>query len=162
MKIIFLFIVSCILAVILILLFDIKTAISENIISTIYNAICIFFAIGMGLIVSFSLTGVKNINFIKNVRHNIKKIRLKFILLFIFCTFLYIVNNTHIFGFNFNSINILCLIQIEKIISFLSILITIFFIMSIAYLIYNFISIQKLNDDIFDRILKEEHGQNLK
>ena len=83
MKIILLFIISCIIS-----LFGCiaNLPVDTFVIPTLYNAMSIVFSVGMGLIVTFSLEGVKNEKYIKDIRDNIKQIRNKFILLFILCT----------------------------------------------------------------------------
>lgn len=113
------------------------------VISTLYNAICIVFSVGMGLIVTFSLEGIQNPDIIREIRVNIKAVRGKFIVLFSLCTILLILEKY------------LNEIDIQVIYKFTHIATVVFFALSILYFIYNFTKIQKLKDDIFDRLLEE-------
>lgn len=61
------------------------TPLKEGLISTLYNVSGIMFSIGLGLIVSFNLSGIRNREYIKEIRKNIANIRdiLLVILLFL-------------------------------------------------------------------------------
>lgn len=147
MKIFFIFLCSCVIAA-LITYFGIS--VENSIISTLYNTIGIVFAIGMGLIVTFSITGVENKNYISSIRKNIKQVRQKFILLFSICTFLFIckdnVPHKEIYSIDYYII--------------VSNFILLFFVFSIVYFIINFIRLQNLNNDIFDRLLEEKNQKH--
>lgn len=123
-----------------------KISIDTFIITTLYNAICIVFSVGMGLIVTFSLSGIKNPTIVKKIRLNIKSIREKFIILFTLCTILLIFEkywpNITVLYINLRNFSHAATIA--------------FFTLSIGYFIHNFTKIQKLRDEMFDRILKEE------
>lgn len=47
------------------------TPLKEGLISTLYNVSGIMFSIGLGLIVSFNLSGIRNREYIKEIRKNI-------------------------------------------------------------------------------------------
>lgn len=142
MKILFLFVISFIIGILCYIL-----GISSDIfvMSTLYNAVCIVFSVGMGLIVTFSLEGVKNTIFVEDVRKNIRSVRKKFIILFSICTILLILEKY------FHDI-IIYNINIGVVITNVTI---IFFICSIGYFIHNFIKIQTLKDEIFNKLLDE-------
>ena len=51
------------------------TPLKEGLISTLYNVSGIMFSIGLGLIVTFNLSGIRNREYIKEIRKNIANIR---------------------------------------------------------------------------------------
>lgn len=142
MKIIKLLILSIILTIFIIYS---SIPITANIIPILYNIIGIVFSIGMGLIITFSMSGIENKNYILKIRCNIKHIRNNFITLFSICTILLIVFSNIKFYYIYN-------INIRQ---SMLIFTTIFFLLSIVYFILNFIKLQELNEEIFDRVLKE-------
>ena len=115
----------------------------EGLISTLYNVSGIMFSIGLGLIVSFNLSGIRNREYIKEIRKNIANIRDVFISYFVVSTLIYI----GIIDFRYKSFYI----KIDC-----SIFACILLLFSIIYFTINFLSIQKLNDEIFDRITEEQ------
>ena len=146
MKIFLLFLYSSILTCVL-MYFGISS--NDGVISTIYNTIGIVFSIGMGLIVTFSITGVENRNYILSVRRTIIKVRQRFIVLFSVCTVLVICYGNipkELFGIK----------DIKEIASNFTLS---FFIFSIMYFILNFIRLQNLKNDIFDRLLQEKDSR---
>lgn len=143
MKIIKLLILSIILTIFIIYS---SIPITANIIPILYNIIGIVFSIGMGLIITFSMSGIENKNYILKIRRNIKHIRNNFITLFSICTILLIVFSNIKFYYIYN-------INIRQ---SMLIFTTIFFLLSIVYFILNFIKLQELNEEIFDRVLKEK------
>lgn len=147
MKICFLFLCSCIVAAIL-TYFGIS--VGTNIISTIFNIIGIVFSIGMGLIVTFSISGVENRSYILIIRNNVRQVRQRFIVLFSICTFLFICDD------NIPQ-HILYKINLAQLSSNFTLS---FFILSIVYFIINFIRLQNLNNDIFDRLLQEKNQKH--
>lgn len=147
MKICFLFLCSCIVAGIL-TYFGIS--VGTNIISTIFNIIGIVFSIGMGLIVTFSISGVENRSYILIIRNNVRQVRQRFIVLFSICTFLFICDD------NIPQ-HILYKINLAQLSSNFTLS---FFILSIVYFIINFIRLQNLNNDIFDRLLQEKNQKH--
>ncbi len=145
MKILLIFLVSLAAAVLLAYL---DFSASTGVLPTLYNIIGIVFAIGMGLIVSFSISGVENKDYILHIRNNINQIRQKFLILFFLCTMLFICKDCVPGTRLAESIDISV---------FVSDFILCFFILSIFYFIHNFIRIQKLHYDIFDRLLEEKN-----
>lgn len=86
------------------------TPLKEGLISTLYNVSGIMFSIGLGLIVSFNLSGIRNREYIKEIRKNIANIRDIFISYFIISTLIYIY--IPVFNkFNFKKSIILCISQ---------------------------------------------------
>jgi uncharacterized membrane protein len=119
--------------------------------STIYTVSGIMFSIGLGLIVTFNPSGVKNKAYIVALRANIADVRNAFLTHFGLSTVYYVLNqylsapeyeiHTHfIIKLSFNWSIFLCLLMLY----------------SAVYFVINFIEIQKLNNDIFDRINSEQ------
>ncbi len=48
-------------------------AIERGLLSTLYTAVCVFFSVGMGSIVTFSLTGVNIKSISKDIQENLKR-----------------------------------------------------------------------------------------
>ncbi len=119
--------------------------------STIFTVSGIMFSIGFGLIVSFNLNGVKNKNYIKELRENINFVRNNFMTYFLLATTCYILDQY------FNSVSFTIIDKLNIKITFcLSIFFCLFILYSVCYFITNFIEIQKLNNDIFDKINTEK------
>nr|DAE94298.1 MAG TPA: hypothetical protein [Caudoviricetes sp.] len=120
---------------------------SRQTISSLYNVLGIIFSIGMGLLVTFRLDGIKNLSYIRNIRGNIKYLQKVFILYFTVSTISYIsYQEVPIYEF-MSYINT----------SIIANLFTICFIVfSMVYFVINFLAIQKLSEDIFDKINKEK------
>ena len=115
---------------------------------TIFNVSGIMFSLGLGLIVTFNLSSVKNKKYIIDIRKNLNKVRNSFIFYFGITVICYVLDKyfrdkcvLHIFIFNIKNsqIGLNC-----------SVLFSAFMFYSIIYYIINFLNIQKLNDDIFD------------
>ena len=124
------------------------TPLKEGLISTLYNVSGIMFSIGLGLIVTFNLSGIRNREYIKEIRKNIANIRNIFISYFATSTLIYITYSyIEVIDFRHKSFYI----KIES-----SIFACVLLLFSIMYFTINFLSIQKLNDEIFDRITEEQ------
>lgn len=119
--------------------------------STIYTVSGIMFSIGLGLIVTFNPSGVKNRDYIIALRTNIANVRNAFLTHFGLSTVYYVLNqylskpkyeiHAHIYvNISFSWSIFLCLLML----------------FSAVYFVINFIEIQKLNNDIFDRINSEQ------
>ncbi|ASM07382.1 hypothetical protein BVG91_10265 [Serratia marcescens] len=119
--------------------------------STIYTVSGIMFSIGLGLIVTFNPSGVKNKNYINALRVNIANVRNSFLTHFGLSTVYYVLNQyladpkyeIHLhykIDISFSYSIFLCLLMFY----------------SAIYFVVNFIEIQKLNNDIFDNINKEQ------
>lgn len=119
--------------------------------STIYTVSGIMFSIGLGLIVTFNPSGVKNRDYIIALRANIANVRNAFLTHFGLSTIYYVLNqylskpkyeiHAHIYvNISFSWSIFLCLLML----------------FSAIYFVINFIEIQKLNNDIFDRINSEQ------
>lgn len=118
-------------------------------ISTIYTVAGIIFSVGLSLIVTFSLHGIKNKSYITRIRKNLYDIRFSFIGNFIIATIAYIFNNY--IGSAFYTRTVL---NIEIKFAF-SILFSLMIFYAIAYFIVNMLAIQKLNNDLLDKINEE-------
>lgn len=118
----------------------VKIIVNNDVMMTLYTVSGIMFSIGLGLVVSFNLSEVKNPNYLRKIRINIKKVRDSFICSFICLTIFFVIiqclDEFNLFFLFFNS----------------RIFVAMTLLHSIVYYIYNFLSIQKLNDDILDKI----------
>lgn len=115
--------------------------------STIFTIAGIMFSIGLGLIVTFNPTSIKNRAYLKIVRDNITNVRNSFLLHFASSSMCFILNQYLIkeeFSYNvFGKFDIKFSISI-----FLCLLM----IYSSIYFVVNFLQIQKLNNDISDEV----------
>lgn len=119
--------------------------------STIFTIAGIMFSVGIGLIVTFNPSGVKNKGYLRQLRENIANIRNSFLLHFGLLSIYYVINQyvadkkydfhfqAH-WNFTFSFSIFFCLLMIYS---------SIFFVV-------NFIEIQKLNNDIFDKVNNEK------
>lgn len=118
--------------------------------STIFTIAGIMFSVGIGLIVTFNPSGVKNKDYILQLRRNIANIRNSFLMHFGLLSTYFIINQyvadkkfdlhfQYHFDFTFSFSIFFCLLMIY----------------SSIYFVVNFIEIQKLNNDIFDRLNTE-------
>ncbi|WP_319927798.1 hypothetical protein, partial [Xenorhabdus littoralis] len=120
-------------------------------ISTLYTVAGIMFSIGLGLIVTFNMSGVRNKAFINEIRISLKKVRDSFLFYFSISTIgilstQYTTKKDIIF-FIINKLNIVFNVQM---------LICFVMSFSILFFIINFLDVQKLNHDIFDKINSEQ------
>lgn len=125
--------------------------------NTIYTVSSIMFSIGLGLIVTFNLQGVKNKTYIKKIRQNLKNVRNKYILYFSISTICLIIDkyfrdmDNTIVKESIISLNLTDTFKLSFNIAIFLSLLTFY---SIIYFIVNFLTIQKLNEDIFDKLNK--------
>lgn len=119
--------------------------------STIYTVSGIMFSIGLGLIVTFNPSGVKNKQYILALRKNISVVRNDFLIHFGLSTIYYALNQY--FSDPKFEIHIHFIVKLS--LSW-SIYLCLLMIYSAIYFVVNFIEIQKLNNDIFDRINSEQ------
>lgn len=144
-KIFFVIIVTVIYSTII----DVK--IPPPFISTIYNIAGIMFSIGLGLIVTFNLSGVKNPGYISKLRLNIKRISRLFIFYFFIASLCFLLSNVTATNKHWNLI-----ITSDVTLKFsLNVAYNIIILYCIIYFIINFLAVRKLSDDIFDLINKE-------
>lgn len=122
-------------------------------ISTIFTVSGIMFSIGLGLITTFNLNGVKNRNYIKTIRANINTVRNSFICYFLITTICYVLDQY----ISFNDITIFQSKYVICIFNF-PILFCLFMFYAVCYFIVNFLEIQKLNNDIFDKVNEENEN----
>ncbi len=118
--------------------------------STVFTISGIMFSIGLGLIVNFSTSGVRNRGYILRIRRNVMRVRNSFLLYFGLSTFSYIANQyltAFEFSFTFGDGIKTCFSA--------SIFFCLLIIYSSIYFVVNFIELQKLNNDIFDKVNAE-------
>ncbi|MCT4181785.1 hypothetical protein CMU68_09920 [Elizabethkingia anophelis] len=143
---IFLAIVAFTLSVIL------KLNYSEVFMNTLYTVLGIMFSIGLGLVVTFNLSGVKNRQFIISIRNNLKELRSLYISYFTISTFFYLIESQ----LRAKKNNIIHIIETSKIkleFDFSTFTVCLLFY-SIIYCIINMIDLQKLSESIFDETNK--------
>ena len=124
---------------------------NNALLSTLYTVCGIMFSIGLSLIVTFNLSNIRNKNYLNTIKNNLKYIRNSFMWYFAIATLAFISEN-YLPAENLN----LYIFQTAKgiqlswwFIFFVLILFAIF------YFIVNFIALQKLNADIYDKINEE-------
>ncbi len=118
--------------------------------STVFTVAGIMFSIGLGLIVTFNPSGVKNRAYLAAIRSNISKVRNSFLMHFGLTTIYYILNQ-YIAKFEY-TVSLFGKFEIKI---NASIFLCLLMIYSSIYFIVNFIELQKLNNDIFDKVNKE-------
>jgi hypothetical protein len=106
------------------------------------------FSVGLGLIVTFNISGVKNKKHIKQLRINMNNVRNSFITYFFITTGSYILDK---YLRDAKIISTFIHMRSFKIELNWSIFFCLLMLYSIVYYIINFIEIQKLNNDIFDK-----------
>lgn len=139
--------------VVSIISFIISNAISINLdaffMNTFYTVSGIMFSIGIGLVVTFNLQGVKNKSYVIEIRENLNNVRNSYIIYFTLTTICFVVDNylrTEKIDTTITILDKLSLPFNAPLFFFLLILFSIF------YFIVNFLELQKLNNDIFDKI----------
>lgn len=130
-----------------------RHTINREVLSTLYNVSGILFSVGMGLIIGFNYGGIKNEDYVKNIRFHLNKIRNNFIKLFIILTISYLINviipaETTI---KIPLTGIKIPYDIDLFIFFQYFTAT-YLIYSFMYFIFTFIEVQKLKDDISDAV----------
>ncbi len=154
MKTIFRFLFIIFLFLIISNLFPIK--IDDFFINTIFTVAGIMFSVGLGLIVTFNFAEIKNKKFLNKIRNNLNAVRDSFLQYFTLITLSFVIdyylrkselNLTHLYIFKYE-------INLNW-----SVLVCLLIIYSVAYFIINFIKIQKLKNDIIDKIINENKGE---
>lgn len=121
----------------------------NELISTLFTVNSIMFSLGLGLIVSFNMNGVKNKKYIKAIRANITTVKNTFMLLFSLSVCVFIVSSIYEVPSYYTVLS-------RKIWLSMPVFTLLIIIYSAFYFVINFVEIQKLNDSIFDRLLDEE------
>lgn len=142
-----------IIAVIVCLLLSIiPLQVKDTTLTIFYGLIGVIFSVGMSLIISFNGSAILNKEFKEEIRGNVHEIRNNFLFIFLICSALYVV-----YSVLPNSWQLLKWKPTESIsIHFTwSLSVFLYHIYSMIALISNYIEIQKLYEDIEDRIAKE-------
>ncbi len=143
--------IRILLIIILFIIFSMlcKLTIDIFFVNTIYTVSGIMFSVGLGLIVTFSISGVRNKEHIRQLRTNINKVRNSFLKYFLLTTICYTLN------YYLRQMNLIITeVKIKEITIILnwSILFVLLMLYAIVYYIVNFTKIQNLHNDIFDKI----------
>lgn len=121
-----------------------------SLISTLYTVSGIMFSIGLGLIVTFNMNGVKNKSYIVEIRKNLNSVRNSFLFYFSLSTIAMIITlytpKNDITLYNAFSFDIVLNYHMTM---------CLFVVFSILFFIINFLDVQKLNQDLFDELNKE-------
>ncbi len=124
---------------------------NNALLSTLYTVCGIMFSIGISLIVTFNLSNIRNKNYLTIIRRNLTYIRNSFMWHFTIATLAFVgesylpVENLNLYVFQTKNG-----IQLNWW--------TIFFVLilfAIIYFIMNFLALQRLTTDIYDRINEE-------
>ena len=118
--------------------------------NVLYTVSGILFSVGLGLIITIVPNGVRNKAYIVEIRKSINNVRNYFLVEFFVINFIYIC-------FSSPEMAIMEFIKKEEItLKFDIVLYTgTILILSMPYFMFNFLAIQKLNNDIFDRVNQE-------
>lgn len=116
-------------------------SIPDNVLSTLYTVAGVIFSVGMSLTISPKTDAVTVNQMRKKIRASYIRIRDLFIWLFILDTIIFILAEGNFF---------------PKITAFFNIMCGLFLLFSISYFIVNFISLQKLGEQIEDQEQKEK------
>ena len=111
-----------------------------TVLSTLYTVAGVIFSVGMSLTISPKTDRVSNYAMKKNIRRSYLRIRNLFMIFFVLDTFLFIMAEGKFVSCASTFFNLLC---------------AIFLLVSIVYYIINFVSLQKLGEQIEDQVLKE-------
>lgn len=110
-----------------------------NIQDILFTVIGIVFSVGYSVIIGFSLSGIKNEEYLNSFRKDLNNISIAFIIYFMLSILVYILSKID-FGLKF--INIFCVLTLIYI---------------IIFLIYNFHRLQETKMQIEDRLQKENN-----
>lgn len=135
------FMLSTAFAVVLSICTDIS--IPDNVLGTLYTVAGVIFSVGMSITISPKTDAVTVNSMRKRIRVSYIRIRDLFIWLFILDTILFIIAEGDFF---------------TKFTAFFKNFCGVFILFSIAYFIVNFISLQKLGEQIEDQLQKEKTG----
>lgn len=126
-----------------------RRGVDMNVISIMYNVASIMFSIGMGIIVTFSVSGIRNRYYQKKIKRNIKKIRDSYISYFSIITTLYLLN--YVLPQNDYTVFKIKFIDMKFDSNiFIQYFTLAFCLFSLSYFILNFLGVQKLKDEIGD------------
>lgn len=121
----------------------------SGLVSTLYVVSAIFFSVGLSLVVTYNMHGVKNTYYIDQLRNNLKKVRNSFTSYFVVCSIIYILNSLIESG-------IVLIYGVKLDIPILSCVTSGF---TIILLIINSFNLRKLNDDLYDMINRESKNE---
>ena len=135
MRFFYIIILCLVLTFILSILFP-SFSLGESTANALYTITGIMFSIGLSLTVVSSTSNVNNLDVKKRIRKEIKNTRNHFIFTFLFASIIYILYIV-VPDFSFDMLNRNCLLLLVQ-------------CFSILYFVYNFIAIQRFNEQIED------------
>jgi hypothetical protein len=138
-----LLVISLLISVIL------KLNYTELFMNTLYTILGIMFSIGLGLVVTFNLGGIRNRDFILGIRRNLKEIRSLYIISFVIATIFYLLES-QLKSLKINRFNLYDNKDLHIQFDFSTFTVCVL-LYSIIYCIANLLALQKLSEDIFDK-----------
>lgn len=143
--------IAIILFIALLLALLVNVKVSDFFMSTIFNVSGIMFSLGLGLIVTFNINGVKNKKFIASIRESLGNVRNSFIKYFAVAVVCYILDEV-LKSHGVETLNFT--IRTQSFSVNWSIFFSTIMFYSIIYFVFNFLEVQRLNNDIFDELNK--------
>ncbi|AAP96331.1 hypothetical protein A6046_06895 [[Haemophilus] ducreyi] len=124
---------------------------NATILNVLYTVSGILFSVGLGLIITLVPNGIRNPIYINEIRQTVNEVRNRFFVEFAIVTLSYVIFSdsdnwsiyTSLIYENFT-------IKVDLVLFSGSVI-----FLSLPYFVINFLSIQKLNNDIFDRVSQE-------
>jgi len=150
-KVLFAIFVSIILSIV-------PLTIPKPVLITLYGVVGIFFSVGMSLIISFNGGTIQNAEYRKEIRGDMHQIRKNFIWIFAICSLLY----TIYFVIGDKQDAITTSIQLTSTYTHKlcwSVSLFAFLVYSFVAILSNYIDIQKLYEDIEDKLIQESERQ---
>lgn len=130
---------------------SVKATVSDFFMAAVFNVSGIMFSLGLGLIVTFNTGGIKNKEYVRGIRENLRSLRKTFIIYFAVTVACYIIEE--FLKSHGNVISHFIFLERSYSVNW-SAFLCVFMIYSIVYFICNFLEIQKFNNDIFDELNK--------
>lgn len=148
-KLILRFVVAICISVLMTSCFNIHG--NDGVLQTLFTILGIVFSLGMGLLVSFKLSEVKNSKIRKDMRHSLSHTLKLYVGDFGLTSFVFLIS---LLIYNGKVLKITDSISVDYSLSAICVCVT-----SIAYEVYNFTKIDKLNVDIEEEIINEHNNK---
>lgn len=144
-------------SVVCVLLSLIPLNVSDSTLTIIYGIIGVLFSVGMSLIISFNGSNIRNAELKKEIRDNMHNVRRNFLSVFLFSSFFFVI-----YSVMPKDLKQIEWYKTEGIVlkSDWSFSVISYHLYSIVALISNYLDIQKLYEDIEDRIDYENKKKN--
>lgn len=153
-KILCILLIPIILTILISNICDIQ--LNSSVLAAIFTVAGIVFSIGLSLIVTFNMSGIKNKEFVTEIRSNLRLIKSRYLLFFAFSSVIYLINEILATTDAPFKIYNICEIYEYKIKLNIGLLACLSLIFSIIYSVVNMNATQQLNHEIFDEVLKNK------